>query len=226
MNRFFVTEKNGDFFVLNKETLKHLQVIRIEQKEFICVYQKEFYRCVLENNQAKIIAKLPENHEIGFEVVLAACVIKFERFEWLLQKATELGVTTIIPLVSEWTNHDLIKFDKFERKRERFETILQNAAEQSFRNEVPKLLPLTKYKDFITVNYPNKIIAHEKTNLSESLNQPINEAVTFIVGPEGGFSDNEIELAVQNNTKVVSLGSRIMRAETAGIFLLSQIKIN
>ncbi|WP_036452938.1 16S rRNA (uracil(1498)-N(3))-methyltransferase [Mycoplasma buteonis] len=226
MNRFFVSTKKGDFFTLNPETLKHLKVLRIQEKEFVCVYEKEFYICKLENNLAKIISKIDENHEHQYEIVLAAAIIKFERFEWLLQKATELGVTKIIPLVTEHTNHDLLKFDKFNKKRERFQTIVLNAAEQSYRNQVPEITEIMKFSDFIKQSFPNKILAHEKTNLSSSLEQPINQSSTFIVGPEGGFSESEIDLAVKNNTKIVSLGSRILRAETAGIFLLSQIKIN
>ncbi|WLP85632.1 16S rRNA (uracil(1498)-N(3))-methyltransferase [Mycoplasma seminis] len=226
MNRFFVDTKVNDTFILDKETIKHLMVIRAKEKQFICVYQNEFYLCVLDdNNNAQIIQKLEENHELNNEVILALSVIKLDRFEWALQKATELGVSKIIPMLTQYTQHDLVKFNKFSAKYDRFNTILKNAAEQSFRNKIPELLPLTKFEDVIQMQCAAKFIAHEKIATSIPLPQPIQSDVLFLVGPEGGFSQDEILLAQQNGVEAISLGSRILRAETAAIYLLSQIKI-
>ncbi|RIV16900.1 16S rRNA (uracil(1498)-N(3))-methyltransferase [Mycoplasmopsis gallopavonis] len=225
MNRIFVNQKQDNCFLLTSEDLKHLKVLRITDKPFICVYNQEFYKCTLANDRALIQEKLNLNHELPFEVVLAIGVIKFERFEWLLQKATELGVTKIIPMITNYTNGELIKFNKFEKKRERFEQILKNAAEQSFRNKIPTLDKLTKFEDVANLNYDFKIIAHEKNSIQDALSDKINQNVLFLVGPEGGFSDQEIEKALNSGFISVSLGSRILRAETAGLFLLSQIKI-
>ncbi|WP_416738471.1 16S rRNA (uracil(1498)-N(3))-methyltransferase [Mycoplasma sp. 005V] len=225
MNRFFVTKQSGDKFDLDPEIIKHIKVIRAQDKPFICVYQNEFYQCILENNQAKIEFKLEQNHELKHEVILALSVIKLDRFEWALQKATELGVSKIIPILTQYTQHDLVKFNKFESKYDRFKTILQNAAEQSFRNKIPELAPLTKFEDVIKLPGITKYIAHEKIATSVSLPQPIDQDVLFLVGPEGGFSEEEITLAQENQVAPVSLGSRILRAETAAIYLLSQIKI-
>ncbi|QGZ97576.1 16S rRNA (uracil(1498)-N(3))-methyltransferase [Mycoplasma sp. NEAQ87857] len=225
MNRFFVDLKEDNHFVLSKEHLKHLKVLRIDNKPFICVYQEQFYKCILNNEVAEIIEIIDQNHESDFEIILAISVIKFERFEWLLQKATELGVSRIIPFVSDHTNHELVKYNKYQKKIQRFETIILNAAEQSFRNKLPILEPLTTFTKLLDYPINNKIIAHEKVEVSKTLIQPIDQEVIFFVGPEGGFSDNEIDLAIKHNFNLVSLGSRILRAETAGIFLLSQIKI-
>ncbi|QNM93375.1 16S rRNA (uracil(1498)-N(3))-methyltransferase [Mycoplasma sp. Pen4] len=226
MNRFFVFDKEGDCFLLSKETLKHLDVIRIGTKPFICVYENEFYECILEFNKAKIIKQLELNHEPKHEVVLALSIIKLDRFEWALEKAVELGATKIIPLKTQYTNHALFKMDKFEKKYDRFKTILQNAAEQSFRNKIPELSKPMTFEQAIDLDVKEKYLAHEKIDISSSLPQPINQDVIFFVGPEGGFSGEEVELASSKDVKIVSLGSRILRAETAGIFLLSQVKIN
>ncbi|WP_406614492.1 16S rRNA (uracil(1498)-N(3))-methyltransferase [Mycoplasma corogypsi] len=222
MNRFFVEQKQDNYFLLNKETLKHLQVIRIADKPFICVYQKEFYKCILENEKALIIDKLDENHEFNFEVILALSVIKIERFEWALQKATELGATKIIPVVSQFTNGELIKYGKFDKKIARFNEIIKNAAEQSFRNIIPTLLPLTNFNDLVKNATLPLVLAHEKTNTIDTSWQ--NKSCILLVGPEGGFSDEEVALATQRNAKIISLGKRILRAETAALYLLSQIK--
>ncbi|MFV8483628.1 16S rRNA (uracil(1498)-N(3))-methyltransferase [Mycoplasma sp. Z473B] len=225
MNRFFVTKKNTDGFDLDPEIIKHIKVIRAQDKPFICVYQNEFYQCILDGSQAKIQFKLEEDHELKHEVILAISVIKLDRFEWALQKATELGVAKIIPMLTQYTQHDLVKYNKFESKYERFQSILQNAAEQSFRNKIPELMPLAKFEDVIKANDITKYIAHEKIASSIALPQPINYDVLFLVGPEGGFSEAEITLAEKYQVSPVSLGSRILRAETAAIYLLSQIKI-
>ncbi|SJZ59816.1 16S rRNA (uracil(1498)-N(3))-methyltransferase [Mycoplasmopsis verecunda] len=225
MNRFFVNEKVNNYFILDKDTLKHLKVIRANDKEFICVYNNEFYKCILQDDKALIIEKINQNHELNIEVVLAISVIKWERFEWALQKATELGVSKIIPIITQYTQHDLVRFNKFDAKLDRLKSIVKSAAEQSFRNNIPEISPLTKFKDVLKYNIENKFIAHEQITTSVSLPQPINENVLFIVGPEGGFSQEEILLATENNVSAVSLGSRILRAETAAIYLLSQIKI-
>lgn len=224
MNRFFVFEKKDDYFVLPKETLNHLKVIRTKNKPFICVYEHEFYLCMQENNLAKIIEKLPGNHEQDFKVVLAMSIIKLDRFEWLLQKATELGVTKIIPMYTRYCDGDLIKY-KFKKKIDRFRSILQNAAEQSFRNKVPSFEEIHAFEEVLSLNFNQKFLAHEKINTSLQLENKIDHDVLFLVGPEGGFSEEEISLAQQQGVQLVSLGSRILRAETAAIYLLSQIKM-
>ncbi|UUD35786.1 16S rRNA (uracil(1498)-N(3))-methyltransferase [Mycoplasmopsis citelli] len=224
MNRFFVNQKINNTFILPKETLKHLQVIRGKNKQFICVYDQEFYLCILENNVAKILQKIKENHELPFEVVLAISVIKLERFEWILQKATELGVSKIIPVHSTYCDGDLIKY-KFNKKIQRFESIIQNAAEQSFRNKIPILEKIHTFEEALQYPIESKYLAHEKINLSKTLATQINNACMFFVGPEGGFSNQEIIQAQAQNVEIISLGSRIMRAETAAIYLLSQVKM-
>ncbi|EIE40171.1 16S rRNA (uracil(1498)-N(3))-methyltransferase [Mycoplasmopsis canis] len=225
MNRFFVNEKHENYFILNKETLKHLSVIRIGDNPFICVYDKKFYKCILEFDKAKIIHEINENHEFEHEVVVALSLIKYERFEWALQKLVELGATKIIPMVTEYTNGELYKFNKFEKKLERFQTILQNAAEQSFRNIIPELTNLHKFEDVIAMEGYKKIIAHEKQDESASIENNIDSNVLFLIGPEGGFSNNEIEVALNSNVDCVSLGKRILRAETAAIYMISKVKI-
>lgn len=81
MFRFFVQEKQGNFFALSKETLKHIRVSRVKDRFFICVYQGQFYKCKLENGQAKIIEKLDDNHELQGYVTIVAAIIDTKRFE-------------------------------------------------------------------------------------------------------------------------------------------------
>ncbi|MEA4115491.1 16S rRNA (uracil(1498)-N(3))-methyltransferase [Mycoplasma sp. 744] len=225
MHRFFVNQKADDnHFILDEKNLKHLKVARLVNEDFLCVYQKEFYLCCLKNNLASIKNKLDINNEFKNEIILAAPIIKMERFEWLLQKATELGVKKIIPMITKYTNGNLVKYDLF-KKRLRHLEILKNAAEQSFRNVIPELLEPTKIENILKRFQNKKIfIAHEKTN-RETI-QTLSDNCLILVGPEGGFAQEEIELAQQYNAQIVSLGKRILRAETACIYLLSNIKEN
>lgn len=81
MFRFFVKKREGNHFILSEKTLRHMKVARVTNKEFICTYKSEFYKCILEDNMAKIIEKLNENHEFSGEVIIAASVIDIKRFE-------------------------------------------------------------------------------------------------------------------------------------------------
>ncbi|EFF41836.1 16S rRNA (uracil(1498)-N(3))-methyltransferase [Mycoplasmopsis alligatoris] len=229
MNRFFATSQiNENYFELDKETLKHLAVIRIEQKPFIINYLEKFYLCRLENNLAKIIEPLDINNELGYEVILAASIIKIERYEWLIQKAIELGATKIVPIISKHTDGSIYKHDKFAKKYDRFNTIIKSATEQSFRNKLITLDPIMDYKKAIYkykyIN--NKYIAHEIDLQKTSKLDKIKSDVIFFVGPEGGYDQSEIDYALENNYKCIYLGKRILRAETASIYLLSQLDEN
>lgn len=101
MFRFFVNKKTNQGFELPKETLRHLKVVRAEKEHFICVFEQKFYECVLSGDEAKIIKEINENHEFKGEVVLAAGIIETKNWEFMIQKAVELGVTKIIPVYSK-----------------------------------------------------------------------------------------------------------------------------
>ncbi|WP_033161162.1 16S rRNA (uracil(1498)-N(3))-methyltransferase [[Mycoplasma] collis] len=221
MFRFFVAKKEDNYFILDNETLKHIKVARVNNKEFICVYEKYFYLCVLEDQKALIIKKLDDNHEFENKVIIAAAIISIKRFEWLIQKATELGASELWPIYSENMKQKL--GNNIEHKVERWNLIAKNAAEQSFRNKAMIVKMPIHFKDVVNVKIKNKYIAHEKAENSLT-NYFFEQDSIFLVGPEGGFSENEVNLAKKNNFKVISLGKRILRAETASIFILSRIK--
>ncbi|TNK81783.1 16S rRNA (uracil(1498)-N(3))-methyltransferase [Mycoplasmopsis pullorum] len=227
MNRFFAIDKQDNFLFFDDKAQKHFKVLRLEQKEFVGVFENNFYLCRYENGKGVILDSIDQNHELPYQIILAAAIIKLDRFEWLLEKATELGVDQIVPIWSENTDSELAKF-KFDRKRVRFEEILLNSAQQSFRNKVPTLMQINKYSDFLKTQADLKIIAHEKNDdLNLNLTKLAkNQKIIVLVGPEGGFSESEVEKAHENGYHVVSLGSRILRAETASIYLLAQLGEN
>lgn len=224
MYRFFVDKKELNYFILDQSILNHLKSIRLKINEnFICVYEGKFYICSLENKKAKIIQLLEEDHEYPHRLILFAPIIKIKNFEWLIQKATELGVQEFYPLICENTNKKYLEIVK--NKLTRFQEIAKNAAEQSFRNQVMKIFDPINFIDAIEIKIENKFLAHEKINSNQTgQSSNFNGNIAFFVGPEGGFSDNEVEIAQKNNTQIISLGKRILRSETAVIWLIANVK--
>ena len=175
-----------------------------------------------------VIRKLRENNELSVKVVLIACLIKGEKMDFVLQKATELGVHEIVLLESSRT---IVKFKRDDKnvKLNRFRKILKEAAEQSRRTFIPRLNNVYSFANLKDVEADIKIIAYEgEEGPTTSFNNIVNkikpgQTVAVLVGPEGGFSESEVEYAERLKYKKVSLGRRILRAETASIYALSVI---
>ena len=145
-----------------------------------------------------------------------------DRIEWFLEKATEIGITHITPILC---NHS----ERRNIKSERFEKILIGALKQSNQFHLPKLNSLTYFSDFVSSNSAdNKFIAHcregNKSNLS-SYNS-LSKDVLILIGPEGDFSREEVELAMKNDFLPIALGSQRLRTETAGIVACHTVVIN
>ena len=149
-----------------------------------------------------------------FKLHLAVAPTKMnDRYEWFLEKATEIGIHEITPIICDHSERKVIN-------NERFDKILLTAMKQSNELYLPKLNPATTFKEFIKLkNEGVKLIAHceemDKITL-KSILKP-NEDITMLIGPEGDFSEKEIALALENNFISVSLGNTRLRTETAAI---------
>ena len=221
MYKFFINVKQNDCFILKEAQQRHLKVLRIKKENILINYQNEFYECeYIFPNKAKIIKKLDINNEINLNIIAAIPLIKKEHFEFALQKTTELGVNEIIPFVSEYTDKSNLNVMQ---NKSRLEKIILEASQQSFRNKIPKLLPLHTFNQILDYPY-QKIIAYEKQDKSEKFdNLSFEKTLICIVGPEGGFNFNEIKKALEKNAKIVALTKSILRSETALIYMLSKI---
>jgi len=145
-----------------------------------------------------------------------------DRIEWFLEKATEIGITHITLILC---NHS----ERRNIKSERFEKILIGALKQSNQFHLPKLNSLTYFSDFVSSNSAdNKFIAHcregNKSNLSSY--NTLSKNVLILIGPEGDFSREEVELAMENDFLPIALGSQRLRTETAGIVACHTVVIN
>jgi len=143
-----------------------------------------------------------------------------DRLEWFLEKATEIGIDEITPLLCEHSERKIIK-------EERLAKILVSAMKQSLKYQLPKLNSFTKFSDFIQQDFKNNelFIAHcedsEKLLLKNQLN--LNKKVTILIGPEGDFSSSEILKALAQNFKPISLGESRLRTETAGLVAVQTV---
>jgi 16S rRNA (uracil1498-N3)-methyltransferase len=168
--------------------------------------------------EVKFLSKIKENTNIN-NIKLAICLVKKNAMEIILQKATELGIRKIIPIISERTEVKEINF-------ERANKIVIEATEQSNQLEPPEISEILKLKDFLNINTNNKIFfadINSDYNL-EKKDFKEGETVTVLVGPEGDFSPTERELILNGSTTVpFSLSKNILRTDTAVISAISLI---
>lgn len=192
----------------------------------------------------KIDAKSIAGGDPPVDVRIALALIKGERFEWALQKLCEVGVRSIVPIITART---VVKIDTTgdakgaHAKLARWQTILREAAEQCERATIPQIELPRKLNDFIDASMgggtpgstficaeristtPLRDILIDHACKRTDLSATTGGAFTLLVGPEGGFTEDEISLAVNAGAKPVSLGPRILRAETAAVYAVAQI---
>jgi 16S rRNA (uracil1498-N3)-methyltransferase len=181
----------------------------------IAEISKRSARCSITAHHARL-------NEPDFQVTIAAGILKnASKFDFLVEKVTELGVSTIVPLHTERTIPQHAKV-------ERWRKLALAAMKQSGRCVIPAVQELTTFSDFIHTAAPEslKIIPHEKTmdvTLSGKFRQPSEPSIVICIGPEGGFTDEEVELATKAGFIPVSLGPRRLRTETAAIAAVAAI---
>ncbi|MBZ5494788.1 MAG: 16S rRNA (uracil(1498)-N(3))-methyltransferase [Acidobacteriia bacterium] len=161
--------------------------------------------------------------ECGIPLVLAAALIKPDRFEWVLQKGTELGVDRFLPLETRFAAVH-IPPAKLEARLERWRRIIREASKQSRRLTVPDIqvpLPLDALLALRVYATCARFMLHEKASERLKPCAPEGSAVLLCVGPEGGWDDAEAQAAERAGFRLVSLGSRILRAETAALAAVS-----
>lgn len=165
----------------------------------------------------------PENRQSPLQIHLAIGLSRGERFEQVLQKATELGVTHITPLKTERTEVKL-QGERLGKKMESWHKIIVGTCEQSGRNILPTLTPLTPFQTFVSTDLnERKLVLHHR-NASSLNDVPETTSVTVLIGPEGGLSDDEIVGAENKGYQALSLGPRVLRTETAPLTALSLLQ--
>jgi len=229
MNLFYAPDlhESSQSYVFDKDESRHISKVlrkRAGEELFLTNGKGLFFTAeILDNHpkktQVKIIKVEKKNQDRPLIHMAVAPTKSNDRFEWFLEKATEIGIHRITPLL---TVHS-------ERKKinpERYEKILVSAMKQSLKAYKPSLSELTKFHDFVTRDFGNvqKFIAYCKSeqNLSATVN---TDNVLVLVGPEGGFSQEEIALAQANGFAPVALSAHRLRTETAALMAVATVHV-
>lgn len=226
MQRYFAKEKDiNNKLILEESDLHHIKnVMRNEINDKIeVVFDNEVHLCTIENIEPlelKIEEKYKEDREIPIDLTVAIGLVNEQKFDLILQKLTELGVSTIIPLKME---RSIVKLDdnKMEKKLIRWEKICKEASEQSHRISIPKITKAMTLKELTNYKSNLKLIcslSNESKPLENYLTSDL-QSILFVIGPEGGISLKEEKTLIEMGFKTTTLGKRVLRVETAAIYV-------
>lgn len=183
-------------------------------------YQAEIVSCSKKLATVSIANKNRLENESPLHTHLAIGVSRGERFDYVLQKATELGVSKITPLFTERTEVKL-SGERLEKKMAGWQKIIVSACEQCGRAVIPKLNSVNTLASFIEGSLPaQRFVLHHRNTQQIAASSEVNEVV-FLVGPEGGLSEQEIEIANKQDFLNLALGPRVLRTETAPLAALT-----
>lgn len=217
---------------LPDNVVRHLNVLRVKNTEEIVLFNgngKTYPALpeVLEKRRAsvRILREEATDNESPLNITLVQAVSAAERMDFTLQKSVELGVAEIRPVISERCVVRL-SGERAEKRVARWQEIVVSACEQSGRNIVPKVLPLTTYAQAL------QQLPQETTKLLMSLNRaqklsdvrPQSGKVVFMVGPEGGWTEKEEQQAFDAGFQSVTLGKRVLRTETASLAAIAAMQ--
>lgn len=239
MYRFFVKQEQIDMeekkIHITGSDVNHIKnVLRMRQGETILISAGDNleYTCLVSEMEAEeVIADISYVQEVGMElpskIYLFQGLPKSDKMELIIQKAVELGVAEIVPMA---TKRAVVKLDakKAAKKVQRWNEIAKSAAKQSKRGLIPEVKPVMSFKeaveygksmDMLLIPYEDaKGIAHSR-EVVETVKD--KKSLGIYIGPEGGFPEEEVSLAMKAGAEPVTLGHRILRTETAGMTLLS-----
>jgi 16S rRNA (uracil1498-N3)-methyltransferase len=200
----------GDVVTLSNDERHHARVVRVRDGEEVEVFNGRgigFFG-VYESDTVRLTRPAPDR-EASAAIHLAMSIIQLEKFELVLQKATELGVRSIIPMITARVE---VRPERYRGKQERWRKIVFEAVKQSGRTRIPEIEEPTTF-DEILKRDGAKIVFDADIEATE---QPSNPA-TLLIGPEGGFTEEELEAARRHGCAFQQLGPRRLRAETAAI---------
>jgi 16S rRNA (uracil1498-N3)-methyltransferase len=235
MEYYFTDKKNvdGTSLIIEGDDFKHLsRVLRknIGEEIYVTDGERNLYRTIIEDvgsdkMTCRIIEKFFNLNESMIKITLYQSLLKNpSRFEFIIEKSVELGVYEIKPIITENV------INKESDRSLRWQSIALSAMKQSQRCYLPKVLPPISFADAINdaAKTDLKIIADERDNI-DFLKLPeinlLSQSISLFIGPEGGFSPEELQTAVDKGLKILNLGKRKLRSETAAIAALGKILV-
>ena len=237
MHHFFVTPsqvKDGDIFVEGQDVNHLKNVLRVKPGEAVAVSDGDNrkYVCTVERyEEGAAVLRICEEQEADTELPSRICLFqglpKQDKMELIVQKAVELGVSEVVPVV---TRRSVVKLDekKAGKKVQRWQSIAESASKQAGRGHIPKVAQVAGFKeallqasglDVLLIPYE---LAEDMRETKKEIGSIVpGQSVGVFIGPEGGFEREEVEAAIEAGARPITLGRRILRTETAGLTTLS-----
>lgn len=222
LQRFFISPEavgSGKISLVDKEIINQIKkVLRLKNGDKVIFldgtgseYLTEITDLANSSLSGKILESSENKNEPDLKIILCQALCKKDKFEWVLQKGTEVGVSEFIPILAE-------RSEKLGLNSERAGKILKEAAEQSERAMTPKLKDISEFEDALN-NFSGEKIILDKSGESikdYKISSDTKDLALFI-GPEGGWTENELMIAKNNGARIISIGPRVLRTETAGL---------
>lgn len=237
MELFYSADIDGDLVRLDQDESGHcVRVLRHRTGDEVSVIdgRGNLYTCRLLDADPRSATARIESRTLGFgthpyNLCIAVCPTKnTDRIEWFAEKATEIGVDTIAPVIGDHSERKVFKTDRIKR-------LVLSAAKQSLKGAVPEVLEAVSVKDFIesSDNEALKLICYcfegdcERISIKEELlKNRDNKNVVVLIGPEGDFSESEVKMALERGWRPVHLGNSRLRTETAALTAVTAVYLN
>ena len=232
MQLFYAADFTTPEYMLSEEESRHaVKVLRLEEGDILHITdgRGNLYRCEVASAHQKhclvrVVEQFEEFEKLPYNLTMAVAPTKnIDRYEWFLEKATEIGVAEFVPIVSEHSERKVIK-------QEREEKVITAAVKQSLKAYHPVLAEITPFDKLVSREFAGrKFIAHcgeavkEKKYLASTLRK--GEDALILIGPEGDFSPAEVALAVANGFEEITLGTQRFRTETAAVVAVDMVSI-
>ncbi|MGN1344304.1 MAG: RsmE family RNA methyltransferase [Traorella sp.] len=234
MQQYFIQDKIQELIYFNDEQAHHIKnVMRMKENDIVKVVDSDEKACLvrIHYDSNKVVGQYYqaiENQMNKMKISLAMALIKKDKWEFCLQKASECGAYEIIPYVAQ---RSIVKIDeeKNDKKLLRWQKIASEACEQSKQNHCCIIHDILSFEELLQQEADLKLIAYENADkIAHNLanvckTHPHVESILIMIGPEGGFNDYEVQKAISKGFYCISLGNRILRAETAAIASINML---
>ena len=216
-----IDENNGKILIKEKSDCSHIQNVyrlNVGDKLRIVDGEYEYFTQIIEISKKEVAVKILEKNEdsysLNINIDVAMGILKNDKMNLAIQKLTEIGVKSIIPLKTERV---VVRINE---KKEKWDTVARETLKQCRGVKFTEILPVKKLAEIDYKKYDKIIFAYENSNKSKSLSEIIKQKdknILYIIGPEGGITQEEVDFLKNNKAIEISLGKRILRAETAAI---------
>ncbi len=235
MPRFYISEtlELGQHISLPSALAHHIQVLRLQVGDLITLFHGdggEYSACIYAIDKKQVMVEVKtftaRDVELPYAITLAQALPESSKMDWIIEKAVELGIAAIQPLAAQRSVQKLTP-ERAEKRHAHWQAIIVAASEQCGRNRLARLAPLANLPQWINqVDLHHRVLLSPRAeiSLSDWARHHPPQALCLMIGPEGGFSEVEENIAIQHGAMAFSLGPRVLRTETAGMAALASLQ--